>query len=166
MEYWSGYLIFNDKLNKLKFVVKYNFIPLFTYKDLYTKIDNIFEAIGFEKINYSQENIVFKLTTYMEEPVKIIDWSTFILDQDKIEVIFYDPKKWYYELYTEKGKKIFRTNKLSLIYDDIYVDRIIEPLLLYIVDDTDQKRKLVDVIDNPKRMYNELVNRMIKRGWY
>jgi len=166
MEYWSAYLTFNDKLNKIKFVVKYNFIPLFTYNELYDKLGNILEAIGFEKINYSRENIVFKLTTYTEEPPKVIDWNMFILDQDKIEVIFYDPKKWYYELYTERGYKIVRTNKLSLIYDDIYFDRIIEPLLIYLVDDTDQKRKLVDVIDNPKRMYNELVNRMIKRGWY
>ena len=98
----------------------------------------------------------------MAIPTKITDWNRYVLDEDIIHIILYNPNIIEYALYTENGDKLIQSNNQDVIYNDIHYDNITEPLLLYIVSETGDKISLLDVIDNPKRWYNDVVTRMVK----
>lgn len=163
MTYWKIYLFLIDKINDVEFKVKHKISPLYTYSDLYHQLPNIYENV---KSNYTMNNITFKLCSYMEEPVKINNWRKFILNKDRIRVIIYDPTKLYYGLFTESDDMVIQSSKIETIYEDIQYNHVNETLLIYMIDQAGEKQKLVDIIDNPKRHYNALINRMVKKGWY
>lgn len=122
--------------------------------------------VGWDPVKYEPNYITFKLTSYMEKPSRVTDWRKFILNRDKIKVIIFDPHKFYYALFTERGEKLIQTGKIKTIYNDIRIEYVKEPLLLYKVNDSGDRIKLIDVIDNPRRHYNNLINRMVKRYNY
>ena len=166
MSTWSASLIFIDKINNRENKIKFTFPPLYTYNTLYRNLEKIYKTIGWGVLNYSKEYITFKMVTFIGEPVKIINWTDYIINKDRIHIIIHNPKPTYYALYTELGEKVIQTTKIKAIYDDIKIDHITERLLLYRVNKNGSKIKLIDVIDSSERIYNQLINRMISRKWY
>lgn len=161
---WSAYLLFIDKINKKQIEIEHSFNPVYKYNDLFKDIEMLYALIGWE-IKYCKKNVVFKLATYLDAPTKVDDWDNYILNHDNIQVILYDSTIIEYGLFTEDNDLIIQTYKPEIIYGDIDYEKIDQPLLLYTVTENGDKLKLIDVIDNPQRMYNDLVNRMVKKGW-
>lgn len=166
MTTWKTSLIFDDRVNDRRAKLKLSFPPLYRYTDIYNTLENLVQMIGWDPIKYLPNCITFKLVSYMETPLRVADWNKFILNRDKIKIIIFDPSKFYYALYTERGEKLIQTGKMQTIYNDIQIEYVREPLLLYKINDSGTKIQLIDVIDNPKRHYNNLVNRMIKQYNY
>lgn len=165
VESWSTSLILINKNISQEFTIKYNFCPPYTYNNLYNEIIDIYDIIGWsENSKIIRKNIILKLFTDMKNPIKITNWNKYLLDNDIIYVILYNSDIVEYALYTEKGDKLIQANKPNIIYNDIDYDNITEPLLLYSVTETGDKIKLLDVIDTPKRWYNEIVTRMVLRN--
>ena len=162
---WTVSLILINKNVNQEFTIKYNFCPPYTYNKLYDELLEIYDIIGWLKNNKSnRKNIIFKLSTNMKTPVKITNWDKYILDHDIIYIILYNSDIVEYGLYTERGDKLMQTNKPEIIYNDIDYNNITEPLLLYSVTETGDKIQLLDVIDSPKRWYNEIVTRMVLKN--
>jgi hypothetical protein len=166
LKLWSAYLTFIDRISNINIIMIYKFLPPFTYTGLYNILDVIFRKKGYKFPDRNLYNITFKLHTWRKEPVKITDLSMFILNHDIIKIILYDSTKLRYGLFRENGDKIMEKHSINLIYDSIRMKYINETILLYSIDGSGEKQKLLDVIINPKQPYNDLVNRMIKRGWY
>ena len=129
---------------------------------LYDNIKDVLYDIEWLSDNNNINNLLFRLVTDMEYPLRINNWDRYILDKDIIQIIIYNSKIIEYALYTERGDKLIQSKTQNVIYNDIDHDNITEPLLLYSVTELGDKIKLIDVIDNPKRWYNEVVTRMIK----
>jgi len=164
MTFWNASLIFIDKIIPRTTKLPLSFVPLYTYRKLYNNLKNLYKSIGWDW-KYTEKNVIFKISTYMDEPAKVTNWDKYILNRDIIQVIIYDPNNYYYGLYTKQKDKIMEFNTIERIYKDIQVENITEPLLIYSINEVNERIKLIDVIDNPKRRYNKLVNRMIARGW-
>lgn len=164
-ESWSASLVLINNNSNREFTIKYNFYPPYTYNELYNEIIDIYDIIGWsENTKIIKRNIILKLFTNGENLIKITNWNKYLLDDDKIYIILYNSDKVEYALYTEKGAKLIQANKTDIIYNDIDYDNITEPLLLYSVTETGDKIKLLDVIDTPKRWYNEIVTRMVLKN--
>ncbi len=166
MTSWKAYLIFDDKIHDKETKLKITFPPLYTYKCLYNNLKSFFHIIGWDPIDYPPNHITFKLASYMEEPTRVVDWNKFILSRDEIHIVIFNPNSHYYALFTQQGEKLIQTTKADTIYNDIKIEHVKEPLLLYKINESGTKIKLIDVIDNPMRMYNKVVKRLIHRyGW-
>ena len=163
MTTWKVYLTVNDRINNRKSKLKFNFPPLYRYKTLYNNLPILLQTIGWSPIIYHPSYVTFKFGSYRDTPIKVDDWDNFILNRDKIHIIIFDPRIYSYALFTENGKKIMQTTKIETIYEDIKIEMVHKPLLLYKVNITGAKIELIDVIDNPIRHYNDVVNRLIQR---
>lgn len=163
MTRWKVYLIFIDNTNSRKTTIKHSFRPLYTYRLLLSDLDKLYKKIDWKVPKGFK--ITFKLSSYRQNPELIDDLDRYILNRDKIEIVFYNPKIINYGLFSESDELLLRSSSMITIYNDIEIDKLNQTLLLYTIDDTKNKIKLIDVIDNPKRLYNELINRMVKRSW-
>ncbi len=165
MTIWTSYLVFKDLINDKKIRIKFKHEIIYTYKSLYDNLEKLFQDIGWKQ-TYSSSWITFKLGNHTNKPIRIIDWNKYILNKDKIYIILFNPSVHSYGLFNQKGDKLIETSNAKTIYQDIKIELIKEPLYLYQLNACGTKTKLIDVIDNPKRCYNEVVNRLILNyGW-
>lgn len=159
---WSMPLVFNNKITNetVNRVLEYE--PFYTYKDLYNHIDSFCKSFGWN-IKITRYNVSFKLTGYTRNPIDVNNWDKYILNTDTIIITLYDPNKSSYGLFTRKGKKLLKVDQLDKIYSNIHSDKINQPLLIWKIDSSNRKLKLLDVIDNPIIYYNKLINRLISQ---
>jgi len=158
-------LTFNNHIDNLTYKTSFIFVPLLRYNDLYNNMSQILRNIGLN-LKIPKHCVSFELTTYRNIPTPIKDWNKYVLNEDRITVTLSNPYVRNYQLATEKGEKIMTMNKISKIYNEIDYDGITEPLMIYLVDGSNTKLRLVDVIDNPIRHYNNVVTRMVKKYAY
>ena len=158
---WRSTLILNNKINDR--YVKLNFMHrcLYTYNDLY---DNLSEAIG-SKMRYKKHQISFKTSgwNYGLNYIRVDDWNRFLDHDNIIKIKIYDPTDNNYILYTEKGEKLMKTKDIKIIYKTIKLEKVDQPLLIYLCSANKTKIKLIDVIDPPQHHYNKLVNRLVSK---
>jgi len=166
MASWKAHLVFIDKFRKKETILKFVFPPLYTYNCLYNNLKSLFKTIKWDLIDYPPNYIAFKLTSYSEDSTIITDWDKFIINEDKIQVIIFNPNIYHYALFSQQGEKLMQASSAETIYNDIKIEFVREPLLLYKVNYNGTKIKWIDIIDNPKRMYNEVVIGLIHTyGW-
>ena len=161
MATWKANLYFDDRIGNRKQKINFAFPALYRYKLLYDNLETLFKYIGWDGFEYEKYKVVFKLSTYKDEPVDIEDLNKYILNRDKINIIIFDPKIINYSLYTERGDILLTTSSLQSIYSDINIDNLNEVLKLYAVNESGTQLKLLDIIINPKMYYNQAVNRLI-----
>jgi hypothetical protein len=166
MTTWKAYLTFKNTIRNVTTKLKFTFSPIYNYDKLYRNLDDLLKTIGWKNTEYTTKNVAFKLTSYVKTPIYITDWKKYIIHKDKIQIIFFDPNKHYYALYDQKGEIVLKSETIDKIYQEINIDLVPEPLELYLVNDIDIKLKLIDIIDNPKRHYNQVVTRLVKKYNY
>ena len=155
-------LVFKNKITNetINDVLQYK--PFYTYQDLFYHVDEFCKSFGW-KIRITKYNVNFKLVGYTRNPMDVNDWNKYILNTDKIIIVVNDPNKSLYGLFTKNGKKLLKANQLRKIYADIDINKLDQPLLIWKIDSSNRKLKLLDVIDNPTMYHNRLINRLVSR---
>ena len=159
---WSMSLVFKNKITNKTINNVFEYEPFYTYHDLFYHIDELCKSFGW-KIRITKYNINFKLSNYTRNPMEVNNWDKYILNSDKIIIVVDDPDKLLYGLFTKNGKILLKSNQLQKIYDDIHLDKLNQPLLIWEIDSSNHKLKLLDVIDNPIIYYNKLINRLVSK---
>lgn len=171
---WQAFLLFRDNINNRKKEITFTFVPLYTYNKLFENITNILQDIGWvnssgnitDGDNIGGEEIdpsfiTFKLKSYKKKPEIVRDWKSYILNRDQIQIEISDPNKPFYGLYTRRGNRLLMTSNLRSIYEDIHIDRLRYPVFIYLLNGSGKRLKLLDVVDNPDRYYNQLITRIV-----
>lgn len=161
MANWKATLIFEDKINNRKQDLQFNFPPLYNYHKLYDNLKVIFKCIGWERLEFERHKVDFKILTYRDDPIDVNDWNIYILNRDEVKIVIFDPNKIYYTLCTDHEIDLMTTSNLTTIYDDLNIELLKEVLKIYAVTESGTRLGLVDVIVNPRMLYNRVVNRMI-----
>ena len=161
MTTWKADLIFDNRINNRKNKLKFTFPVLYNYNTLYNNLITLFKCIGWKPIKYGRNCIDFQLLTYRDNPMSIDDWNNYILNRDIIQIVIFDPRMYYYGLYTTGGVKLMVSKNIKTIYDDIKMEFVRQTLLIYLINESGIQLKLIDVLDNPKVYYNQVVNRLV-----
>jgi len=158
MTNWKCRLVLIDEIDNTTKTVTLSFPPPYKYKDIYDDLSDIVDING--------RGIKFELSTYKRHHVLIRDWNKYVLNRDTINVIMYDNNIILFSLETKNRKSLITYSNIRDIYRDIIFDLITEPLLIYMIDGGQNRIKLIDVIDNPKRHLNNVITRLVKRYGY
>ena len=158
-EKWQAEIILRDQINNREAKFTFSFSPLCTYEGLYKYLPKMLSTINWQ-LKYEKKNTTFVLKIRYGHQI-IHDWSKFLIHGDSITVTFIDPRSHSYALYTRKLKLIFVHKNLQTIYDQIRKLKK-KTWLIYLVDGSYHRIKLVDVLDDAQKYYNRLVDRMIK----
>ena len=161
MTTWKTNLIFENKINNKTASIIFKYSPLYTYTKLHNNLNILFKRIGWDISDNT--SVSFKLLSYRDEPLDIIDWNKFILNRDKIKITIYDPTVFYYGLYTERGDRLMLSKNIKRIYSDIKMELVTMTLLIYLVSESGVRIKLIDVIDKGEIYYNKVATRLVKK---
>lgn len=156
---WRAEIILRDQINNREAKFTFSFSPLYTYNSLYDYLPNMLLTVDWQ-LKYEKKNTTFILRIRYGNQ-NIHDWSKFLIHGDCITVIFTDPHSYSYALYTRKFKLIFVNKDLQTIYNQVRQLKR-KTWLIYLVDGSYRRIRLMDVLDNAEKYYNHLVNRLIK----
>ena len=149
MTTWIAYLTIDNQIENRKLETEINFRPFYTYNHLYQNLKTIFD--------YPKDHVIF-----ICKRKKIKDWTKFLLNQDYIYVALFYSTVRKYLLVGESGDIVTTRDNVETIYRDLEINSIDEPLLLWLIDPGGNKIQLIDVLDNPMRYYNDMIDRMIR----
>lgn len=184
---WSGKIIINflplDKTIEsiLHFAPGYNYINL--YKDIietnrdynYLEFNVEFRVKSFQLIHIAKKCGCKKLNCKVKNKNKkvklkeqykaVLNWKTFIIDNDKIDIYIVEKGSKKYGLYNFNKDliKIFYDRKeIELLLSDKTFNPSFQSLFIYSLNYNNSKSKLIDVLEYGQRYYNDCVDRMIR----
>ena len=150
---WTAVLMIKNKITNTNKNIVINIPYLYTYNILFGNINKL--------CDYKSNNVVtFSLCSYKDIPVIVEDWTRYILDKDKILIIIREKSVIKYSLFTGIGAKVMTVSKIEDIYKDVKMEHVIDPLFIYAINEKGH-RKLIDVITNETKLYNDLITRLV-----
>lgn len=160
---WISKITIIDKVANNKTKIHFSFPPYYTYNRLYDHIPTLLKIVGWEAVNmhkYQRRDVIFEKRVCSHN-MKIGDWDNFILHRDKITITLLDSNSYYYGVYSKSLKMLMIGKNLPSIYQRIDQFLPNKTLLIYLIDGTYKRVKLIDVLDNPIRYHNRVINRLI-----
>jgi len=165
---WKVKIVIDSKVHNKIVDTTVTFHPFYTYRNLYKDILILMEEKWGSEFNMNTR-MVFSLYEY-DYMIIVKEWDTQVINDSNIYVMIEESDKVYYALYNTRKENIFTGESIDHVYSYInkYLNQInSDYLYLYLLNEMGMKMKLLDVIVNKNKIYNDLITRLVKNyGWY
>jgi hypothetical protein len=162
---WKTRLVVKHRIKDRVMEITLSFDPPYTYNNLYNDILILMDEQGYPipKLH----NITFSVCDKMTKDTgfKIVeDWDCYLYQNEIIQVDINKSDIILYGVYDDKGNNIYYNPDINEIYNKGDYIKHIESEYIYIhaLNEPGKKIKLVDVIPNTFKIYNNTVTRLVR----
>jgi hypothetical protein len=153
---WKATIKIVDNVNNVEKDIEYKFNKITTYSNLFNDLPNLYSV--------ECKCVVDMYFIYLEKRELVKDLYKYILNRDVIEIVLKKQIPTYMLCDVINGERIKTSTNIKELYK-VYNDRLHKTMdcELLLVKQEDDKLTLIDVLDSPKRLYNECLNRLIHK---
>jgi len=153
---WKANIKIVDNVNNVQKEIIYEFKNLIQYLHLFNDLPNLYDPP-------CRCEIVF-VFNYLDKREIVTNLERYILNGDQIEIVIKREIPLYMLCDCKTGDVIQSHENIKELYK-IYNESLIDVMdcEILLIRRCGGKMKLIDVLDSPKRHYNECLNRLIHR---